>query len=694
LAGAVGLTVSGPVEPKQQLLSFLETKTLLLLLDNFEHLVEEAGLLAEILQAAAGVTILVTSRVRLNIYEEWSFDVRGLQAPGESAGEDIWRYSAAQLFVQRAERIHRDFEREAHAVDIARICSLLAGMPLAIELAAGWVRTYTCREIASEIQRNLDFLTTNLRNVPARHRSMHAAFEHSWQLIPAVDRAAFAALSVFHGTFVRQAAEQVTGVTTLSLRRLTDATMLHIHSDGRYHVHELLRQFGADKLDRQGGDDIRQRHSLFYATFVQQRRPHRLTAQEPAALREIAAEQENIRAGWRWAVSKVAILTHNTAALEVFSAATTMLSYFYEIRSRLHDGMNLFRQTAAVMEEAGWAAEARAGQVNVEYQLAYAQVRLGEARQRFGLGHFAEVEQILARVLPIFRANDQALAAGDALALLGRTHSQMGKYDVAEHELQESLRWFQTSDAQVDRTEALNFLAANAMYQARFDDAQKLFEECLAIFEGTGYVRGKARLLNNLGTNYLRRGDRHQAKTHYDRAFAIVQQSDDVLIRTVILSNLGYIARVLGQYAESVRHYEESLTQFRATGDQRWTATCLNGLGLAYIDAGKPAAAKPCLREALDLGLATQSLADTVESIAGLAELLAADDQTRVDALVAISFVIHHPVTSVMARRRSEQIAEQLHAQMPPVQWQAAIAWGKAQSLDQVVAALKAQFPL
>jgi tetratricopeptide (TPR) repeat protein len=296
-------------------------------------------------------------------------------------------------------------------------------------------------------------------------------------------------------------------------------------------------------------------------------------------------------------------------------------------------------------------------------------------------------------VLPIFRAQEQALAAGDALALLGRTHSQMGMYDVAEHELQESLRWFQTSDAQVDRTEALNFLAANTMYQARFDDAQRLFEECLAIFEETGYVRGQARLLNNLGTNTLRRGDQHRAKTLYERAFALVQHSDEPLIRTVILSNLGCIARVLGQYAESVRHYEESLTQFRAMGDQRWTATCLNGLGLAYIDAGKPAAAKPCLCEALDLGLATQSLADTVESIAGLAELLAADDQTWVDALVAISFVIHHPVTSVMARQRAEQVAEQLKAKLPLDHWQAAVAMGKEQTLDQAAATLKAHFP-
>jgi DNA-binding SARP family transcriptional activator/Tfp pilus assembly protein PilF len=701
LADAVGLSFSGAAEPKQQLLSFLRTKTLLLVLDNFEHLVQEADLLVEILQAAGSVTLLVTSRTRLNIYEEWCFNLQPLNVPNDTAAENIETYSAVQLFVQRAQHIRRDFTLAEQATEVVQICQLLDGMPLAIELAAGWVRTHTCREIAEELQRNLDFLTTDLRNVPERHRSMHAALEHSWRLLSPADRAAFARLSVFHGSFGRRAAEQVSGVTLPTLRSLIDASMLYIPVNGRYQIHELLRQFGADKLEStvvedavdEIAGDLRQRHSLFYADFIQQRDPHRLTAQEPAAVQEIAAALDNIRAGLEWAVMNLCDPRRSEAVVTVINQSALMLAYFYHMRSRFREGFHLFEQAATRMDAAGWSAPDPADRLTSEKQLAYARVCLGEALLCFGLSQFAQMEQIVARVLPFLRAHAYAHELAEALSLLGRTHTRMGKRDAAELELRESLHWYQSIDAHLDSTEVCNSLASLASDQGLFDEAQELFEACLAIYEETGYVRGMARGLNNLGSNYVRRGDYHQGKACYDKAFELIQQVDELLLHTVILSNLGSVSRTLGEYAQSIHYYEESLTIFRRMGELRWTAASLNGLGMTFFDAGDFMTARIHLREALDIALSIQSIPDAFDSIAGLGEIMAADDETQAAGLVIVNFVMAHPTTRSMARLRIQQIVARFNAQIPPAQAQAAAAQAKDQTLDQIVAAIKRYFP-
>ncbi|MCL6512420.1 MAG: AAA family ATPase [Anaerolineae bacterium] len=195
IASAIHLVFSGQQDWKFQLLNHLRAKEMLLILDNFEHVLSEAALLTEILQAAHSVKILVTSRERLDLYEEWLFDVRGLSFPPDQpmreadATDDpdaLARYSAVQLFAQRAKRLSLRFDLADAPQAVAGICRLMEGLPLGIELAAGWVRTHTCEEIARTIQRNLDFLSTSAQNVPERHRSLRVAFDYSWDMLAEV----------------------------------------------------------------------------------------------------------------------------------------------------------------------------------------------------------------------------------------------------------------------------------------------------------------------------------------------------------------------------------------------------------------------------------------------------------------------------------------------------------------------------
>src|SRR5262249_45381113 len=204
IADALGLAFSGREDPRAQLLNYLRGKELLLVLDNFDHLLEGAELLVDILRRATAVSILVTSRERLNLQGEWVFDIAGLQVPAADQIDGVEGYSAVALFLQRAHKVHARFTfGAAEKRAVARICRLVEGMPLGIELAAAWVRALSCAEIAQEIEQSLGFLTTSLRDVPERHRSLLAVFDHSWRLLSADERGVFRKLSVFRGGFGR-----------------------------------------------------------------------------------------------------------------------------------------------------------------------------------------------------------------------------------------------------------------------------------------------------------------------------------------------------------------------------------------------------------------------------------------------------------------------------------------------------------
>ncbi|NUO02992.1 MAG: hypothetical protein HUU01_20475, partial [Saprospiraceae bacterium] len=245
LAEALHLTIQAGVKPKTELFNYLDEKQLLLVIDNLEHLLAGVGLLSEILMAAPQVKLLATSRERLNLQEEWSYRVQGLSFPKDASPDTNFEsYSAMRLFLERACRAEAGFNlSEADLPHVIRLCQLVDGMPLALELAAPWVRSITCREIVQEIERSLDFLTTSLRNTPARHRSIKAVLEQTWQRLPETEKALLCKLSVFQGGCLREAAIQVTGATLTLLSSLVDKALLRRAESGRYELHELIRQF-------------------------------------------------------------------------------------------------------------------------------------------------------------------------------------------------------------------------------------------------------------------------------------------------------------------------------------------------------------------------------------------------------------------------------------------------------------------
>jgi predicted ATPase/DNA-binding SARP family transcriptional activator len=351
IAKALNFNFHGRTNPKELLLDYLRQKELLLVVDNFEHLLDGAHLLAEILRYAPGVTLLATSRERLNLQEEWVLEVRGLPFPDgddrtsevaatlhpTATSEALTSYSAVQLFMQRARQSETSFEPTADEMaDIGRICRLVEGMPLALELSAPWIKVLNCQEIAGEIQRSLDFLTTSFQDMPERHRSLRVVFEQTWERLSTAERTVLKQLSVFRSGCTREAAELVTGATLPVLASLVDKALLRRTNLGRYEMHELLRQYTSARLDASGQCETAQEaHCFYFTTFLHHREADLKGRRQVAALNEIEADFDNVRAAWQWAVS--------CKKYEVVGLALESICLFCVMRNRYQGCLELLR---------------------------------------------------------------------------------------------------------------------------------------------------------------------------------------------------------------------------------------------------------------------------------------------------------------------------------------------------------------
>ena len=296
IAEVLSFRFSPGFDPQQQLLQYLREKALLLVLDNFEHLLDGVELLTELLKAAPRLKLLVTSREVLGLQEEWRYPVSGLQYPETDNVDQPGTYSAVQLFFERARQVRGGLSLADEQAGIVRVCQLVEGMPLALELAAVWAKALSADKIAIEIQRSLDFLSTSLRDVPQRHKSMQAVFEQTWERLSDEERRAFSTLSVFNGGFRREAAEAVAGVSIQILSDLVDKSLLRREPDGRYQIHELLRQYAEALLEATSGEmlHIRDLHSAYYTRFLHEREQDLNGRRQLGAAFEIEADRKSV----------------------------------------------------------------------------------------------------------------------------------------------------------------------------------------------------------------------------------------------------------------------------------------------------------------------------------------------------------------------------------------------------------------
>ena len=250
---AAKLTHKDSAPGEQQLLAALHDRQLLFILDNLEHLPEAGGLTSRILAGAPHVKILATSCRALRLREEWSHPLHGLSVPpagGDEEMEAAAAYDAVQLFIQRARQVSPSFSTAEELAHVVRICRLVEGMPLALELAAGWIDVLDAGAIAGELEQGLDLLQARCSNVPPRQQSMRAGFRQTWSVLNRVEQEALARLSLFPESFTREEAARVGGANLAILSSLLEKSLVQPAGSQRFRLPQLLRHFAGGELER------------------------------------------------------------------------------------------------------------------------------------------------------------------------------------------------------------------------------------------------------------------------------------------------------------------------------------------------------------------------------------------------------------------------------------------------------------
>jgi predicted ATPase/DNA-binding SARP family transcriptional activator len=667
---------------RQRLLDYLREKHLLLLLDNFEHLLgppgptgvsplptmgESVGLVGDLLRAAPEVKVMVTSRARLNARGEHLYLVRGMDLPGPEERDDILGYGSVQLFVQSARRVQPPFEYTSDDLtNIAQICQLIDGMPLAILLAAAWTEMLAPAEIVEQIvEQSLNFFEIDWRDVPARQRGMRAVFDHSWNLLSEQQQEVFRSLAVFLGGFDRESAWHVAGASLQALRALVDRSFLHRLPSGRYEVHELMRQYGAEKLrqspDRGGA--VRDRHAAYFCAALQRWAEDMKGPRLREALDEIQADVANARAAWDWAVEQ-----GQTARLD---QAMDGLCRFYEWRGRHQEGEAACRQASTKLDRAEysqpcarralakvltWQASFNNNLGRVEQscplldqamallqapELADDDTRkvaafilqvMGEVTQQFD---HTQAQALCERSLTLYRSLGDQWGMATVLMILSGLAEHFGDYGRARELADESLLIYRSLGDRIGIARSLRQLSNLFAWHGQFEESECLAREVIAICgeigDRVGIAKGRFSLAST--TMYLGRfGDAHPLLVETASAFHDLGMRTN---RAWVIQIRGWNETNLGLYEAARRHCTDGLAFFHEADIQRGIAMAhlgLGGIALAkgeYVRACKLLEHSAAVYREIDrrdeLGLALASLALVAR---GLGHLLQAHAYT------------------------------------------------------------------
>jgi predicted ATPase len=589
LANTLGLVFQSTWgNPFDQLLGFLHNRHMLLILDSFEEAPAANQWITRLLQGIPRLQLLITSRARLNLQAEQVFPLEGLLYPDpadlDTAPHDLQDYSALQLFHSTARQVRPDYTyTPADLRHLVRICQLVGGMPLGLILAAGWLETCSPAEIAAEIERSLDFLASTWNDLPERQRSLRATLDHSYQLLTADERQAFQKLSVFQGTFTRQAAEQVTGVSSLGLRGLVDKSMLQA-SQGSYRLHDLLRQYAAEKLASDASLECRVRaaHSAWYLERLAEYEMRLKSAQRSATLREIDNEVNDLQSAWKWACTQgdVPLLTRSLEGL----------CLYYEMRVR-------FREAEQACQAGLGVLAVNPGQL-AERSVLRARLLLWQAHLLTLLGELEAARQLHQQAAELLdRLESQALDVRRARAMYWQAIGD------AQAELKTRLECYQRGitlyHALGDAWREAGMLVWAGEFAIRVGDAGLAMQhqqEALRLARQVGEPSTLLHSLRQITFLYFFLNQYETARQFIQETMALVETVEELPLRANTNLHLGVTLAWNGRSPEAIRTLEAVLPQLRSLGYHYGVVYGTFVLGFSYILTGENARGEAILQ--------------------------------------------------------------------------------------------------
>lgn len=661
LAAAMGLN---GVETVDELAAAIGAGRTLLVLDGCERLVGALGAVSELLAACEGLKVLATSRERLGLPGEQLFPVDGLPLPAE--GEDPMRtryLDSVRLFEQRAKRVDLGFTLDAGSLPhVAAVCRTVAGSPLGIELAAALVRLLPPAELAAELARDLDLLASADAALPDRHRSLRAAFDHSWGLLGPRERAALGALATFAGGFTREAAARVAGASLPVLAALVDKSLVSVMPGGRYETHPLVRQYAREELAKDPERDALVRRRL--VTYLREVADEARAAggAEGGRRDRLDAEHENVRGALAQALGSGDVAAALTLAAAVWSA--------WHDRGRWHEARSWLERAV----EAWDASEGRAASA-------------GLAGAAYGTGDEAETSTGGVRSAA---GEDLSEALAEALYGLGVLAAAQGDLEAARRSTERSLAVCERRGDRERVGALLNHLGVIALNAGDFEAAAAWLREALAVRLEVGDERGRAATLNNLGAVAGRQGDVAAAKRYYEESLATFRRLDAGTAVAITLGNLGDVAEYEGDLPTAKARYDESLTLHRQLGNEPYVAFSLVRLAALARRCGDADSAWSLGAEALQTLRDLGDLAGAAECLNELALVMAGTGRHEPAAVAwgAMSVLLERAGAPLQPSLRAEHDAAvaAVREAAGPAAFEAAWERGRRLTLDAAVA--------
>jgi predicted ATPase len=661
---------------------------MLLIVDNAEHLLADqhvhgtiAELLIEILQQAPKIKLLVTSREQINLQGEWPFEVQGLSFPSMKPDNGFDAYSAVALFVQRARRANPGFEMSTEdKASVARLCYLVEGMPLAIELAATWVRILAPAEIATEIEKSVDFLNTQMRDLPERHRSKRAVFDRSWQMLSKEEKQVLASLSIFRDGFQRQAAEEVARATLPVLSSLVIRSLIRRTANGRYDLHELIRQYASSRLaeDPQELQSAQEHHSVYYLGLLEEQGLRLQSHQQKKAIAELISEMDNIRAAWDWSIAN-----HEFIRLYQVSAR---LMHLFEVRNWFKEGDNTFRMTADSLQASAQGAELDAiHQVALHAMLAH----LGYFRFRLGEGE--DAYKILSSSAAFLQRSSGTFAVVYSLMYLGIDCWMLGKFTEAKESFRASRKLAQECEKRWHEAMDTEFLGMIAIEQGEYTQAQQYLTKAVALHRLVGDPSMTAHALSYLGRTMKSLSEYREAEKILRESLELSQEHGYRVATGLALDALGELAHVEGRYEEAQSFFSESASLFQEMGDRHRVSRTLSHQGLNCMALGDTAGAQRDFHNALSMAYQGGWIPTVLYVLAGLAALEVQRKATS-NILELVEYILQHSSSA----QETKTIALQLHVEfenkLQPEEIEAAHRHPRLKSLDEFVRQFPASF--
>jgi predicted ATPase/transcriptional regulator with XRE-family HTH domain len=674
---ALGFVFSGSTELKVQLFNHIKEQHMLLILDNLEHLLNGIELLDELLECAPGIKLLTTSREQLNLRAEWILEVQGLPVSSHIELNDLESNSAAALFIQRARQANANFNPSAENLpSITRICQLVDGLPLGLELAATWVRVMSLPEIAREIERSMDFLSTPVRDAPPRHRSMRAVFDYSWSLLSDEERQVMRRLSVFRGGFTRDAAEKVASATLLVLSALLDKSLVRRNESGRYDLHELLRQYANAQLHSEGQEEqaVRRGHAEYYLSLLEARKPMLQSRRQRAALAELSPETDNIRAAWDEAVS--------SRHMDLLRRAVWSLWYMYELRTYFQEGEALIKRGADMARE--WLAEAGSSKEITKVRGALGALSAHQAFFFFRLGRNIESQKLYQESITLLRDLKESSVLAYALAQYGILRSLQGEYEDAIFNLPEFLSLSQADGDRWQMGLSTTFLAMTIDDQGDYAEAYRLFTEAMQICRSLGDPRLISLVAGYLGQTADTLGRLEEVQDLLREGLQAAAETNDRFGIALAGVRMALAAQARGNDVNARRMLRESIKHFREAGDAWFLSYALNLEGKIELSAGELTQAQKSLMEAGKVALKIQALPMLLDAVAGLA-MLDAERGQHERALERVVYILQHPSSTQGTRNYAEGLRLRLEAQLTPQQIESIRLRAQSMILDAVL---------